>query len=116
MWIIFFQFSEDQVKVSLLQELKAKDEIIYNIGVKYLKMKSIKIFFQKKFEKLQVHNKKVPAAVLFFIIFIHISITCAAERFIETQWYYHCWNWNPLDVVTEGESTWSSQNAIFYSS
>lgn len=55
----FFQLCEDKVKDSILEELKAKDEVIYNIGAKFLKIKSSKMFFQKKLENLQVQNKKV---------------------------------------------------------
>lgn len=65
-WNIILQQFEDQVKNALSDELKAKDEVIYNIGAKYLKIKSSKTFFQKKLEKLQAQNKKVTTCIHFF--------------------------------------------------
>uniref|UniRef100_A0A2A4IUU4 Uncharacterized protein n=1 Tax=Heliothis virescens TaxID=7102 RepID=A0A2A4IUU4_HELVI len=59
--------TEDQVKGSLHEELKAKDEVIYNIGTKYLKIKSSKIFFQKKLEKLQAQNKKTCENIILLL-------------------------------------------------
>ncbi|XP_047035899.1 uncharacterized protein LOC124641757 isoform X1 [Helicoverpa zea] len=59
--------TEDQVKSSLHEELKAKDEVIYNIGTKYLKIKSSKIFFQKKLEKLQAQNKKTCEKIILLL-------------------------------------------------
>ncbi|KAH9644622.1 hypothetical protein HF086_011791 [Spodoptera exigua] len=58
---------EDQVKGALSDELKAKDEVIYNIGAKYLKIKSSKILFQKKFEKLQAQNKKTCENIILLL-------------------------------------------------
>ncbi|XP_035441698.2 uncharacterized protein LOC118270283 [Spodoptera frugiperda] len=58
---------EDQVKNALSDELKAKDEVIYNIGAKYLKIKSSKTFFQKKLEKLQAQNKKTCENIILLL-------------------------------------------------
>jgi hypothetical protein len=41
------------------EEVKLKDEIIYNICAKYLKMKSSKILYHKKYKKLQRQCAKV---------------------------------------------------------
>ncbi|CAG4945222.1 unnamed protein product [Parnassius apollo] len=49
----------DIIFKSLEEEIKEKDEIIYNICAKYLKMKSNKITLQKKLIMLQEQSEKV---------------------------------------------------------
>ncbi|CAB3222896.1 unnamed protein product [Arctia plantaginis] len=51
----------------LLDDLKSKDEVIYNIGIKYMKIKSSKTLLQKKLEKLQVQNKKTCEKIIFLL-------------------------------------------------
>ncbi|CAK1594278.1 unnamed protein product [Parnassius mnemosyne] len=49
----------DILFTSLQEEIKEKDEIIYNLCAKYLKMKSNKIILQKRLMKLQKHSEKL---------------------------------------------------------
>ncbi|CAH1641669.1 unnamed protein product [Spodoptera littoralis] len=58
---------EDQVKSAISDELKARDEVICNIGAKYLKIKTSKTLFQKKFEKLQAQNKKTCENIILLL-------------------------------------------------
>ncbi|XP_075986359.1 uncharacterized protein LOC142983409 [Anticarsia gemmatalis] len=57
---------EDQCKM-IYDELKAKDEVIYNIGAKYMKIKSSKLTLQKKFEKLQFQNKRTCENIILLL-------------------------------------------------
>ncbi|XP_049880806.1 uncharacterized protein LOC126377158 [Pectinophora gossypiella] len=56
-----------QSNLSLKDEIKAKDEVIYNICAKYLKMKSSKQLLQKKMEKLQNHSQKICENVVLLL-------------------------------------------------
>ncbi|KAM3956500.1 uncharacterized protein ACR2FA_009511 [Aphomia sociella] len=58
---------EGAIVYELKDEMKHKDEVICNIGTKYLKIKSNKIRVQKKFAKLQLQNQKICENIILLL-------------------------------------------------
>lgn len=57
-------FQDEDIIDSLQDQLLAKDEIIYNICTKFLKLKTSKSALQKKIRRLKTETREVDTSLL----------------------------------------------------